>query len=71
MSKLTKLADDYGFDSVDEMAEATICDSVSPAICVNPGCNYTCDMEPDQDRGWCENCETNSVKSALVLMGVI
>ena len=46
-------------------------DSVSPAICMNEGCEYTAEMEPDQDRGFCEVCETNTMVSALVLAGII
>jgi len=42
-----------------------------PSICMNEGCDYTTDMEPDQDRGWCEECKTNTVKSALVLYRII
>jgi hypothetical protein len=38
---------------------------------MNAGCDYTAEMEPDQDRGWCEVCNTNSMKSALVLAGII
>jgi hypothetical protein len=66
---LQKLADSEGFDSVDAMIEATVVDSVSPAIC--RVCELTCEMEPDQTRGWCENCGTNTVVAALVLAGVI
>ena len=51
--------------------EAAALDSVSPAICMTEGCDYTCEMEPDQDRGWCEVCGTNTMKSALILAGVI
>jgi len=40
-------------------------------ICTNDGCDYTTDVEPDQDRGWCEVCGTNLVKSAPVLAGII
>ena len=50
---------------------AAVGDSVSPAICLNDGCDYTTEMEPDQDRGWCEACRTNTVASALVLAGII
>jgi hypothetical protein len=60
--------------SLDDLLEAAALDSVSPAICVNPDnpqCNYTCEMEPDQDRGWCEECSRNTMKSALVLAGII
>lgn len=42
-----------------------------PSICMTEGCDYTTDMEPDQDRGWCEECQSNTVKSALVLYGII
>ena len=71
MTKLDQLASDYGFEDVMEMLETAMFDGVCPAICMNPGCNYSTDMEPDQDSGWCEDCCTNTVKSALVLAGVI
>ena len=71
MSKLGMLMQIEGYDSFEEMAEAILSDTVSPAICMNEGCNYTSQMEPDQDRGWCEECGTNSMKSALVLAGLI
>ena len=51
--------DDYGFDSI------------VPGICMNDNCDATYEYEPDQDRGWCDICETNTVVSALVLAGVI
>jgi len=57
-------------DDVESIADA-VADSVCPAICMNDGCDYTVEMEPDQDRGWCESCDTNSMKSALVLAGII
>ena len=69
--KLVKLAEYEGYESVDEMIEASVIDSVVPAICMNEDCEYTTSMEPDQDRGWCEECQENTVKSCLVLMGVI
>jgi hypothetical protein len=69
--KLDKLVEIEGFPSLQDLLEATITDSVSPAICMNDGCSYTAEMEGDQDRGWCEECRTNSMKSALVLAGII
>jgi len=54
-----------------DMLEEMGWDSVVPAICANKGCDYTTGMEPDQDRGWCEECRTNSVQSCLILAGVI
>ena len=46
-------------------------DSVCPGICMNSGCDYTVEVEPDQDRGYCERCGTQTVKAALVLAGII
>ncbi len=69
--KLRTIVADAGYDALEDLLEAVAVDSVSPAICVNPGCSYTTDMEPDQEAGYCEACDTNTVKSALVLAGVI
>jgi hypothetical protein len=66
-----QLVEAEGYDSLDELLEAAALDSVSPSICTNANCDYTAEMEPDQDRGFCENCGTNTVASALVLAGVI
>jgi hypothetical protein len=38
---------------------------------MNDGCDYTEEMEPDQDRGVCPECHTGSMKSAMVLAGLI
>jgi hypothetical protein len=46
-------------------------DCASPAICMNEGCDYTAETEPDQDAGFCEECRTNSMQSALILAGLI
>ena len=69
--KLNKLLEIEGYDTLDELLEAVFSDSVSPAICMNEGCDYACEMEPDQDRGWCDECQTNSMKAAPVLAGLI
>jgi hypothetical protein len=70
-AKLDELVDAGGFDSLDDLLLAVISDSVSPGICTNPGCHYTTEVEPDQNQGYCEICGTQTVKSALVLAGVI
>ena len=69
--KLRLLANAEGYRRVDEMLAAAALDTCSPAICCNNGCTYTCEMEPDQDRGWCDECSTNSMQSALILAGLI
>lgn len=71
LSKLRKLAEIEGYPSIEALLEASAADAVSPAICTRGGCDYTVEMEPDQDQGWCEACHSNSVASALVLAGII
>lgn len=68
--KLNTLAHSYGM-SVSELLEEYALDSCVPAICMNSDCDYTTEMEPDQTRGYCEVCGKNTVKSALVLAGMI
>jgi hypothetical protein len=70
-AKLAKLKDIEGYDTIEQLAEAILSDSVSPAICMNEGCDYTAEMEPDQDAGFCEECRTNSMHAALILAGLI
>jgi hypothetical protein len=70
-AKLMKLCDIEGFDSLDDLLQAAATDSVCAAICMTEGCEYTTEMEPDQDQGFCEGCGGNTVTSALVLAGLI
>jgi hypothetical protein len=69
--KLAKLLTAEGYGKLEDLAQATLSDSVSPAICVEPDCDHTAEMEPDQDAGFCENCGKNTVVSALVLAELI
>jgi hypothetical protein len=69
-ARLRKIAESEGFDSVQTMLEAAATDSVCPGICTTCGWVMSA-TEPDQDQGWCENCDTNTVESALVLAGLI
>lgn len=68
--KLEILAGQYGIE-VEELLEGYALDSVAPGICMNTGCDFSAEYEPDQREGWCEECETRSVTSCLVLLGVI
>src|SRR5688572_1681843 len=70
-AKLMKLCDIEGFEKIEELLSAAITDSVCPAICMTEGCDYTTEMEPDQDAGYCEACGGNTVTSALILAGMI
>lgn len=58
-----------GFDTYEEFLEEYVIESVIPGICTQ--CHYTTFVEPDQDRGWCEECKANTVQSGLILGGVI
>lgn len=69
-SKLDDLAREWGM-KVNEFVEEYALDDVVPGICMNLGCDYTTDIEPDQREGWCEECETRSVRSGIVLAGLI
>jgi len=69
-SKLDKLASVWGL-SVSEFIDSYALEGVSPGICMNPDCGYTTEVEPDQTEGWCEECETCSVRSGVVLAGLI
>ena len=73
-AKLRKLSEAEGRKNIEELFAAAATDSVSPAICCNPDkpeCDCTAEMEPDQDGGWCEECQRGPMVSALVLGGLI
>jgi hypothetical protein len=70
-AKLEKLAESEGYENVEAMLRRAAFDSVSPGICVRPGCSYAIDVEPDQQEGYCELCREQSVQSALILAELI
>ena len=70
-AKLRELANIEGYETIEELLEEAACDAVSPAICTHEDCDYTAQMEPDQEHGWCDECRANTVASALVLAGLI
>lgn len=71
MDKAQVLAESFGYSDSFECMESAMFDSISPAICMNPDCDYTTELEPDSTRGFCECCNTNTVRSIFVLCGVI
>jgi hypothetical protein len=70
-AKLMTLCDREGFKSLNALLKASGSDSICPAICMTEGCDYTTEMESDQDAGYCEACGGNTVTSVLVLAGLI
>ena len=71
MNKAQELARSEGYDTAEEMALEYMNDSTIPAICKNMHCHATFYMEPDQDKGWCEECEDNTVESLYILIGLL
>ena len=70
-TKLDELVASEGYATLDDLLEAVVGDSISPGICMNRGCHYTTEVEPDQQHGYCEVCGTQTVKAALILAGII
>ena len=70
-AKLMKLCDLEGYKRLHDLLKASVTDSICPAICMTEGCDYTAEMEPDQEQGYCEACGGNTVTSALVLASLI
>jgi hypothetical protein len=70
-AKLQKLIEIGGFADDLALYQASLADAVCPAICMNEDCSYTEDLEKDQEEGWCPECNTNSMKSCLILAGII
>ena len=68
-SKFATIAEAEGFATIDDLLEAAVVDGVCPGICMI--CDWVSQVEPDQDRGWFEGCDSNAVKSALILAGLI
>lgn len=66
--KLQQLADKRGIDA-QILIEESLNETLVPGICVNEGCDYTIDVEMDQDGATCIDCNTPTVKSCLVLAG--
>jgi hypothetical protein len=69
MSKLGDLLEAEGYDDQEEYIQDIMDDSINSGICMNPGCSYVSfSVEPDCVDGYCEECGTNTVKSATELI---
>ena len=64
--KLNDLLAIEGIEEIDMFEIAN--ESIQPGICMNPDCDYMTQVEPDQEKGWCEECNTNTVKSLQCLL---
>jgi hypothetical protein len=70
-NKLRHLVESEGYPDLESLVLACIADSVSPGIFTRSDCDYTTEIERDQQRGYCEACGGQTVQSALVLAGII
>jgi hypothetical protein len=71
LEKLYQLIKSEWYDSLEEFLQDIAHATVVPGICLTEKCDYTTEVEPDQERGWCECCYDNTVASALVLAGIV
>jgi len=71
LAKLQQLMNDEGFTNLDKFMNEVQLDSINTGICMNPGCDYITEVEPDCYNGWCEYCKTRSVMSASNLILVM
>ena len=67
--RLLELCEAAGFAALDDLLQASLADSLCPAICME--CGHTAEMEKDQRQGYCEACGKNRVISGLVLADII
>ena len=65
------LLDDCGYETQHGMLEDYAYKSVVPGVCKDVDCLAVTDVEPDQDKGWCEICSAPTVKSCLMIWGLI
>jgi hypothetical protein len=70
IEKLKQLSEIEGV-SEEELLEQAAVGGECKGICITDGCSYTTSIEPDQDAGYCEVCGTGTVKSCLVLFGIM
>ena len=69
--KLVTLAETEGYAEVADFLEDHALGSIVPAICMALDCDHTADLEPDHRAGLCEAFGRASMKSGLVISGMI
>jgi hypothetical protein len=69
--KIETLVNYEGYENLEDLLEDRGQDSIVPGICINPDCDYTIEVEPDCSSGYCEECDSQTVRSILILLGVI
>ena len=71
LARLNKIAETEGIEDINALIEHAMFNDC-PGICISPDCGFVCsNIEPDQEQGWCEHCDGNTVVSCLVLAGIV
>ena len=64
------LLNEYDYPDLTALIEDYVFDSVVPGVC-KKCCATVDEIEPDSQDGYCDECGTNNIVSAMVLAGVI
>jgi hypothetical protein len=67
--KLDQLVQLEGYSNTRDWLNDNMMAGTVMGICFVKSCDYTTEVEPDQPYGYCEVCQTKTVKSGLVLAG--
>ena len=63
------LAYQLGYSDVMDMLENSVYDSIADGICTS--CLHEQQCEPDARANWCDECQSNTVRSCLDIAGII
>ena len=68
---LDDLLKSTAFEDAIDFLERYALESVVPGVCIRKGCIGAADYEPDCRNGHCPECGEQSIRSGLVLLGII
>jgi len=52
------------------LLKRAVMEDVCSGICMNDDCDYVTECEPDASKNYCEECNTHTVTSCLILAGI-
>ena len=64
------LAEIEGFDDVTKFLDYLIGDPIGVSNGICPKCHYATEVEFCSTKGWCEECEANTVVHVAALLGM-
>ena len=65
MTKLEQLAEIEGKEVIELLEEAVLVIYVCTGICINDGCDFTTENEPNQTQGYCEVLSKQEYSSVM------